>query len=276
MRLAALLILSAAAPGLISGSVPRQTFGYSAEQISWEKVALILDDVCPGGSRFGTVRYVDALGCGVILPSNAKTAGKKVRWRAEKVTFGHFLSPTSDDAAISGWNPSDNPDDLEGGTLLITREAGKWRTVWYKNGVLTSHCKRVTLEDQRQILFCEETRNLMTHRYHFLYSVDFLKPQGAWHSAFFVADSFHNQYAGVQVQRIERIAVQQFAPGNCRVQVYAAHGGQDVQYKLQAGERRWDPSYPEASPVDVTFYLLGTQFKPAPDSHRKAKLFGRK
>ncbi len=276
MRLAPFLILWSLSFDVASGSVPNPSFTYSFEQISYEKVKSILDDVCPGGSRGGIFKKVDALGCGVALPSKAETAGERVRWGAERVTFGHFLSPTSDDAAISGLNPSNDPDDLEGGTLLATRKAGKWKTVWYKNGVITSHCSRVTLEDRRQILVCEETKKERTHEYHFLYTVDFLKPASAWRSAFFVADSFHNQYAGTQVQRIHGVTIQQPAPGNLLIQVSAIHGSSDEEFQRGAGEIRRVARYPETRPVQLAFYLLGTKFKPTPDTKEWAKLFGRK
>jgi len=41
-----------------------------------------------------------------------------------------------------------------GGTILLTRTSGHWETLWYRAGVVTSRCHKVTRRDGREILVC--------------------------------------------------------------------------------------------------------------------------
>jgi len=66
-----------------------------------------------------------------------------VLWQADGVIFGHFFSPTSEDAAVNCFG-CDGHAELFGGTLLLTKK-GDWEPVWYKAGIITRHCRRVVL-----------------------------------------------------------------------------------------------------------------------------------
>jgi hypothetical protein len=146
-------------------------------------VTPLLRAVCPDGIRTEAEDGKRIFGCGDELSeitSAPMTRGHSwsdsVQWRADGIIFGHFLSATSDDVAVSGAGAAETHPYLWGGTLLLTRKNGEWTPVWYKMGVVTRHCRRVPVPDGRQILFCDETDGGMGHALHFLYTVDFLKP----------------------------------------------------------------------------------------------------
>jgi hypothetical protein len=191
-------------------------------------------------------------------------------WEADGVIFGHFLSPTSDDAAINCFACEGHPN-LYGGTLLLTKKSGEWQPVWYKAGVITRHCRRVSAPTGRQILFCEETDGGMGHNIHGLYIVDFTKPKFAWDSVVLMADSYgDSMLGGVQTQSIDRVSFEEPQPGELLVRIYATHG----QIKL-------DPDYdierlptPKVSNYEIDFWLKGETFKVTPDTAAAARLFG--
>jgi hypothetical protein len=71
----------------------------------------------------------------------------------EAVTLGHFLSPASEDAAL--WMTGCESRSANfGGTILLARSAGRWTMLWYKPGVVTSLCHKVTVRSKREILVC--------------------------------------------------------------------------------------------------------------------------
>ena len=64
--------------------------------------------------------------------------------RAASVIRGHFLSPTSNDVALSMLGCEAHSMNF-GGTVLLTQRAKKWR-MSYKPGVQTEQCHKVPLE----------------------------------------------------------------------------------------------------------------------------------
>jgi len=147
----------------------------------------LLKAACGEGVRTVTADGRSAFGCGdgsmdEILASQQRSRRYPwmpyVLWEADGVIFGHFLSPTSEDAAVNCFGCGGHAE-LFGGTLLLTKAAGNWKPVWYKAGVITRHCRRVPLASGRQILFCEEPDGGMGHSIHGLYSVDFMNPKFA-------------------------------------------------------------------------------------------------
>src|SRR5260370_7110991 len=147
-----------------------------------------------------------------------------VWWQADGILFGHFLSPASEDALISCHECETHPA-LWGGTLLLTKQSGEWEPVWYKPGVITRHCRRVSLTTGRQILFCEETDVGMGHTIHGLYTVDLTKPKFAWHSVVLMADTYGSyMLGGVQTQFINRVSFEQTARTALLVLIHVLHG----------------------------------------------------
>ena len=176
--------------------------------------------------------------------------------------FGHFLSPTSEDAAVNCFG-CDGHAELYGGTLLLTKRFGGWEPVWYKAGVITRHCRRVSLATGRQILFCEETDGGMGHSMHGLYTVDFTNPKFAWHSVVLMADSYNEaMLGGVQKQSIDRVAFENADQGRVPVRVYARHG----RITLRPDDEAEPPPVPTFSSYEIDFRLVEETFKVTPET----------
>src|SRR5687768_6919689 len=104
------------------------------------------------------------------------------------VTYGHFLGSSSEDAVVSGSSAETHPS-LWGGTLLLTMRNGDWTPVWYKSGIITHSCQKVTTPSRREMLVCEDRDGGMGHQLHYVYAVDLLKPVDRRVSPLAVADS---------------------------------------------------------------------------------------
>jgi hypothetical protein len=238
----------------------------------------LLKAACGEGVRTVTAKGQKALGCGdgsmdEILSSRQR--GRRypwmpyVLWEADGVIFGHFLSPTSDDAAVNCF-ACEGHAGLYGGTLLLTRKSGAWEPVWYKPGIITRHCRRVRLATGRQILFCEETDGGMGHRLHGLYFVDFIRPEFAWDSVILMANSYASVWnGGVQTQSIDRVSFEK-EKGELLVRIYARHG----RIALRPDYRGRQMPTPKLSNYKIDFRLTGEVFKVTPDTAAVAKLFG--
>ena len=239
----------------------------------------LLKAACGDGVRTVTAKGDKALGCGDGSMDEILRSRKSQRrypwmpyvlWEADGVIFGHFLSSTSEDAAVNCFG-CDGHAELYGGTLLLTKRSGKWEPVWYKAGVITRHCRRVSLASGRQILFCEETDGGMGHSIHGLYTVDFTNPKFAWDSVVLMADSYSGAtLGGVQTQSIERIAFEDADRSGVLVRVYARHGRIGVRPDYE-GERL--PT-PKVSSNEIDFRLEGATFKVTPETASAARQFG--
>jgi hypothetical protein len=253
---------------------------FSSEVAAPERNVIIplLKVVCREGVRTVTSKGQQAFGCGdgmeEILASRDRPRRYPwtpyVSWEADGILFGHFLSPTSEDVAINCFACEGHPN-LWGGTLLLTRKSDRWKPVWYKPGVITRHCRRVSLSTGRQILFCEETDGGMGHSIHGLYTVDFTKPKFAWHSVVLMADTYSDaMLGGVQKQSIDRVTFEDADGGGALVRVHARHGRIKLRPE-QDGERL--PA-PKVSSYAIDFRLDGETFKVTPETAAAARLFG--
>jgi hypothetical protein len=239
----------------------------------------LLTAACGDGVRTVTAKGKTALGCGdgsmdEILASRKR--GRRypwmpyVLWQADGVIFGHFLSPTSEDAAVNCF-ACDGHAELYGGTLLLTKKSGEWEPVWYKAGVITRHCRRVSLATGRQILFCEETDGGMGHSIHGIYIVDFAKPRFAWDSVVLMADSYSDaMLGGVQKQSIDRVTFEDGDGGEVLIRVYARHG----RVKLRPEQDGEHLPIPKLSSYEIDFRLNAGMFKVTNETAAAAKLFG--
>jgi hypothetical protein len=113
------------------------------------------------------------------------------------VIFGHFLESGGEGAAISGWSTEGHGNHF-GGTLLLTRDNGKWKPIWYKSGLITRFCEKAKRADGRELLVCEFEDGGMGHRYHTLYGVDLRRPLAK--IALADADSFESNFCNAQRQ----------------------------------------------------------------------------
>ena len=110
--------------------------------------AELLEAVCPGRVSVGK-----EIRCRIVCPEFTSFPGDQHTWSLKQVTRGHFLSPTSEDVALSmsGCEPH---SENNGGTILLTRRAQRWVMLWYKAGVETEECHKMALKNGREILAC--------------------------------------------------------------------------------------------------------------------------
>lgn len=109
--------------------------------------AELLEAVCPGHVVIGK-----DIECKIVCPEFT-TNGGDLGWGLARITRGHFLSPQSDDAVLSMSGCEPHSYNF-GGTILLTRQAGKWNMLWYKGGIPTGNCHRVKLQSGREVLIC--------------------------------------------------------------------------------------------------------------------------
>jgi hypothetical protein len=138
--------------------------------------AELLQAVCPGEVEVG-----EKIGCGKHCPSFTIFGdfGMSDGWSLTRVTRGHLLSPTSNDAVLSmeGCEPQ---SQNFGGTILLTRGAQEWTMEWYRSGIETSQCHKVPLQNSREILVCVGRWVAPTgHSGTDLYVEDLLSPVGS-------------------------------------------------------------------------------------------------
>jgi hypothetical protein len=139
------------------------------------------------------VRTVAKIG----LECTTRDLGKAFRdivdntFHPESVTYGNFLGPESEDAAVNGWSAEHHPEFWRG-TLLLTKRNGRWAAVWYRSSIITHSCRKLLKPDKRQVLLCEEEDGGMGHRLHYLYSVDLKPPRDIRDAPLFAADFFES------------------------------------------------------------------------------------
>jgi hypothetical protein len=188
------------------------------------------------------------------------------------VTYGHFLAPSSDDAALSGWAGETHPE-FSGGTLLLTKKNGEWQPVWYKHAVITRYCQKFRAATGRDILFCEEEDGGMGHSYHILFKVDFTMPESPWDAAIVTADSYLLMCREQQVQRFDRIAFNDGAQFVPLITIFARHG------RRQLSKREIDECADDrlrSSPILRDYridFVLRNSLTPARQSAHAAALF---
>jgi hypothetical protein len=135
--------------------------------------AELLQAVCPGAVATG-----EEIGCATGCPDNTSFGkyGDRFPWSLEAVTFGPFLSPISEDAAL--WMTGCEPHSSNsGGTILLTRKSRKWSMVWYQAGVRTSQCHKVLRRDRREILVCIGTDGGQGNNSTDVYVEDLMRPK---------------------------------------------------------------------------------------------------
>lgn len=120
------------------------------------------------------------------------------------VIYGHFVTPQSEDAAVSGWSAEGHPA-LWGGTLLLTKRNGAWHPVWYKSSAITRSCRKLPTRTGREILLCEEEDAGMGAQVHYLYSLDLTKPVDLRDALLVTAQSFDDGCT-VHKQVIQHVA----------------------------------------------------------------------
>jgi hypothetical protein len=271
-------MLVAFASGSSAADPLRSTFASEVVAPHADIVLPLLTAVCGEGVRTVDERGHKAFGCGDSMDEDLASRHRQrrypwtphVSWEVDGIIFGHFLSPRSEDVALNCYACASHPY-LYGGTLLLTKRSGQWQPVWFKQGVITRHCRRVSLATGRQILFCEETDGGMGHSVHGLYVVDFTKPKSAWDSVVLMADSYGTpMFEGVQTQFIDRVSFDETGQNGLLVRIYARHGRIPLSpiYEIKPLPK------PKVSRYEIDFRLDGAAFKVTPETAAAARLFG--
>jgi hypothetical protein len=186
------------------------------------------------------------------------------------VIYGHFLAPSSEDAALSGWAGETHPE-FWGGTLLLTKKNGEWQPVWYKHAVITRYCQKLKAATGRDVLLCEEEDGGMGHSYHILFVVDFTTPESPWDAAIFTVDSYVLMCREQQVQTIDRITFDAGAQlATPFMTIFARHGRRHLSQRLteECSEDRLRSS-PTLRDYRIDF-VLRDSLTPTPQSAQQA------
>jgi hypothetical protein len=131
-----------------------------AAQLSLAAERVFLEKICPG--------HASAQGCEVCPEGTGFTAGT---WELRAILLGHFLSPSSTDALVSGFECEDHADGV-GGSFLLTREGSSWRRVRYVAGMIAYDCKKLAGSDGRDRLVCGSADGWQGHFFSGLYLLD--------------------------------------------------------------------------------------------------------
>ncbi len=143
-----LIILLAAEAWAQTATTRAPIFPADNESPEQGQAAELLEAVCPAKVVNGK-----QITCGDACPEFTGFRGDREDWQAASVIRGHFLSPTSNDVALSMLGCEAHSMNF-GGTVLLTQRAKKWKMLWYKPGVQTEQCHKVPLEGGREILVC--------------------------------------------------------------------------------------------------------------------------
>jgi hypothetical protein len=218
------------------------------------------------------------IGCGGLPDEILESKGDRTEpwsnqplWQLDGIIRGHFLSPNSEDIALSGGGRETHPD-FWGGTSLLTMENHKWKPIWYKAGLITRNCHRLSLPSSRQILVCEEADTHMGLSRHFLYTIDFLQPVSLQKSVLMTADSYDidPERNIVQRQSIDRV---EFPVDGVAIRVYARHGIVQV-HEVNGVWTDMIPWESTASEYQIEFRFDGEQLTVTPETAEASPLFG--
>jgi hypothetical protein len=248
--------------------------------------AALLQAVCPGAVAVGK-----EIGCAVKCPDYTDFKGDPFDWSLKAVIVGHFLSPTSDDAALAMVGCESHGSNF-GGTILLTKRSGKWKMLWYKAGVTTEECHKVVLADRRELLACIGSDGAQGNMETSLYVEDLRDPRTVLMAArdddgtFFSAlddtatcgwpqDADKPDVKPVQASHIERVEFPTDAKGTPGVAVTATLGRKQLT-RAEVDEcmaNTHDPRVPGRI-YQMHFVLDGGRFKATPTSADTVKMFG--
>jgi hypothetical protein len=249
--------------------------------------AKLLEAVCPGDVATGKI-----IECRTGCPdfTDFGRFGDRFSWSLGAVTRGHFLSPTSDDAVL--WMEGCEPHSANfGGTVLLTRRSQRWSMLWYKAGVQTAQCHKVSLRDAREILVCIGSAGGQGNSATSLYSEDLLDPKStlmageADDGTFFTAfDSTlacgwneDNKNAPFPLVRTHIDKVE-FSKGKgngaSRVSVTASFGRREMEQEaVKACLEKKDGILPDTKSYRMDFISSGQGYQPTPSSAETATIF---
>jgi hypothetical protein len=237
--------------------------------------AELLLAVCPGAVETGK-----DIGCKTPCPDYTAFAGDNLPRSLQAVTFGHFLSPTSEDAVL--WMIGCESHQWNfGGTVLLTRKLQQWSMVWYRAGVQTARCHKVLRRDRREILVCIGTGGAQGNNATQIYVEDLLNPKptlvgdvndGTFFAAF---DDTANcgELPPVIRTHIDKVEFSTNA-GTPSVSVLAGYGKKQMTPEdVKACRGGQDGVLPSVKNYRMDFLYDGHGYKPTPASAAAVQIF---
>jgi hypothetical protein len=205
------------------------------------------------------------------------------------VTFGHFLSPASDDAAL--WMVGCEPHGANfGGTVLLTRRRGKWSILWYKSAIQTAQCHKVPRRDRREILVCMGTDGGQGNNSTELYVGDLLNPKAtlmagsANDGTFFLAfdDTLTCGYDAPDTSPVIRTHIDKVSFSDSRgsdagppsISVMASYGKKHMtRDDVEACMNKHREALPSVNSYQLDFLYDGNGYRPTPASVDIVEMF---
>lgn len=146
VRVLNLCMFFAVALGCRGQNATGQWMRSDAAQLAPAEVHGFLEQICPG--------HTSASGCAVCPEGTAFAPPASTQtWGLKAIILGHFLTPASEDALVSGMDCEPHADGMSG-SFLFTRERSTWHKVRYEAGVNAWDCKKLTGSDGRDRLVC--------------------------------------------------------------------------------------------------------------------------
>ena len=284
------LFLAALLPGALSASDPQTIFPSDGEDPRKAGGRELLEVVCKGHVVLGKTMKCST-GC-ARYTDFGRFGDTEFDWSLVRVTRGHFLSPTSEDAVL--WMEGcESHASNWGGTLLLTREADRWKKVWYRSGLVTDQCHKVALVDGREILVCIGRAAAQGNVGTDLYVEDLLHP-----TEVLMADKGDAAFFGLyddtltcgdgqgrtfRADPITRAFIQkvEFKSDGKELSVTAAHGKRRMTKEDAAaceaeggpGNKRTSRFLPPVKTYQIDFVFDGHTYKIAPGSEAAARVF---
>jgi hypothetical protein len=211
-------------------------FETNNESLTGARATELLTAVCPD--------HVIEGGCNVC------PHGDGGEWKLQSGITGHFAGAASENIVLSMTGCEPHAANF-GGSVLLTKRAGKWRRLWYQSGAITDTCRKIPLADHREVLFCEGSYMGSGTLAQSLYAMDLSLPEEKrFTQLVLVEDTMGACFAGAALRKafIEKV---EFPDLN-------ADGMPDLRVSLQTGttkkftEAEIAKYCPDALPQPVT------------------------
>jgi hypothetical protein len=225
-----------------------------------------LKSVCSASLEKQSVNQNQVALCLAKCPAGTDYKGDESQW-AVGVTFGHFLSPASESAVIAVTGCESHAKNF-GGSYLLERSGGAWKTVWYEGGLITDECHKIAAPDGRELLVCHLNDSHQGFRESILYLVDLKSPKKENSNLFMTVDNLEvcdSEAVRASIDRVEFTA--------SGMKIYARHGKMAMTPK-QIKDCKADrlPSV-ATKPYTIQFTFDGDTYRVDAGSRDAARLF---
>ncbi len=253
-------------------------FPSDSQPASTAGAAEMLQAVCPGKVEAGK-----GVSCKGDCPEPTGFAGNAEPggWWVSAVTRGHFLSATSDDAALAMAGCESHAESF-GGTILLTREGNRWKMRSYKSGLTTDKCHKVTREDGRDLLVCAGGWTGQGEVFGNLFLTDLRTGQTIGDTAFFRTEDSVGTCGGLDREHPEPVIAAtidrvDFLPGKSHglpgIVVTASYGKKPIKSSDWQSCIDGKLAPPPTKAYQIEFQFDGTNYRPTPSSAAAVKVF---